>query len=229
MSLARTIKLIIKEVYDGSINWAKPNADNEYNEVDYQLSSHKKNPFLPDWVHKRLGELSNKSEWDNSITRGVPTNLSRQEIVDTNNTGDSWENSNFDPEKKARAPSLYGDNKEVERPIILKNPLTNERHLISGHHRSTYVSDVLNQPVSAHIIESIYTDWLDHDQQFQNAADRSELQSKVIQHFQNPDVMHNVINGNRNDLHAAFILHQHMDNHPEAQQHFLSALKSHPK
>ena len=78
------------------------------------------------------------------------------------------------------------------------------------------------------ITESIYKRWLSQDQEFQNPADRSKLQSKVIDHFQNPNIMHKVIDGNRDDLHAAFILHQHMDNHPEAQEHFLNALESHP-
>ena len=78
------------------------------------------------------------------------------------------------------------------------------------------------------IVESIYTDWEAHDQQFQNPADRIELQAKVINHFKDPDVMRNVINGSRKDLHSAWTLHQHMDNYPKAQQHFLNALKSHP-
>jgi len=76
--------------------------------------------------------------------------------------------------------------------------------------------------------ESIYQHWLNQDQKFQNPADRGKLQAKVIKHFQNPTVLHNVIDGDRNNLHAAFILHQHMDNHPAAQEHFLNALKSHP-
>ena len=141
------------EEYKGPINWVAPNAKEEHDEVHFQLNGHKENPFLPDWVHKRLSQLTDKNEWDRAVKRGKPENFSRQDVRNTNNTGDSWANSNSDARKRARAPTLYGPNKKVQRPIYLRNPETGETHLISGHHRSTYVTDVLHRPVSVHVIE----------------------------------------------------------------------------
>ena len=43
--------------------------------------------------------------------------------------------------------------KKVERPIYLRHPETGEMHLISGAHRSAYVTDVMKRPIEAHVIE----------------------------------------------------------------------------
>lgn len=141
----------IKETYRGPINWTKPIANEEHDEVHYQLDSHSESPFLPDWVHKRLSELKDKSEWNKAINNDKTVNYSRQKVKDTNNTGDSWISIENDA-KKRRAPTLYGKDKTIQRPIVLRNPDTNERHLIGGHHRISYVTDVLKKPAEVHEI-----------------------------------------------------------------------------
>lgn len=141
----------LDEAYSGAINWAHPNADKEHDEVHYQLASHEEHPFLPDWAHKRLAQLKDKGEWNKAIKNGKPKSYSRNDVRNTNNTGDKWGDVEKD-EKKRRAPTLYGKDKKVERPIILKNPETGERHLVGGHHRATYVTDVLKKPVEVHEI-----------------------------------------------------------------------------
>jgi len=67
---------------------------------------------------------------------------------------------------------------------------------------------------------SLYFKWLGQDQAIQNPSDRVKLQQKVNDHFSDPSNIQNALTDN-NSLHAAFILHQHMDNNPEAQQRFL--------
>ena len=147
----KTFKEFLEESYQGRINWTKPNADAEHDEVDYQLKSHAETPHLPDWAHKRLKELSNKEEWNKAISNGRTKVYTRKDVRNTNNTGDQWKDVEKDA-KKRRAPKLYGKDKKVERSIVLKNPKTGERHLISGHHRATYVTDVMRRPTEVHEI-----------------------------------------------------------------------------
>ena len=146
-----TFKNFIKEAYSGPINWIKPNADAEHDEVHYQLASHSESPFLPDWAHKRLTQLKDKGEWNKAIKNGKTKVYSRNDVKNTNNTGDKWSEVEKDG-KKRRAPTLYGKDKTVQRSIVLKNPETGERHLVGGHHRATYVTDVLKRPTEVHEI-----------------------------------------------------------------------------
>lgn len=141
----------LQEAYHGSINWTTPDADAEHHEVHYQLAQHEDDPYLPDWVHKRLNQLKDRGEWNKAMKNGKTKSYSRNDVRNTNNTGDKWSDVEKDA-KKRRAPTLYGKDKKVERPIILKNPETGERHLVGGHHRATYVTDVLKRPVQAHEI-----------------------------------------------------------------------------
>ena len=150
----KTLREFLQESYQGKIKWISPNPDAEHNEVHYQISHHENNPEdsnMPEWVRKRLTELKDKREWGNAIKSGKVTDYSRSEIRNTNNTGESWKYVPSDA-KKRRAPRLYGKNKGIERPIILRNPKTGETHLIAGHHRATYVTDIMKRPVSVHEI-----------------------------------------------------------------------------
>lgn len=147
----RTFSDFLSEAYQGKINWTDPNADKEHDEVHYQLAQHEQDPHLPDWVHNRLKQLKNKNEWNKAIANGKPKVYSRNDVRNTNNTGDRWKDVEKD-QKKRRAPTLYGSDKKVERSIILKNPKTGERHLIGGHHRVTYVTDVMKRPTEVHEI-----------------------------------------------------------------------------
>lgn len=141
----------INEAYQRKINWVKPDASDEHNEVHYQLTAHSESPFLPDWAHKRLSELKDKHEWNRAINSGKIVNYSRQKVENTGNTGERWSSIENDS-KKLRAPTLYGANKKVQRPIVLKNPKTGDRYLIAGHHRISYVTGVLNKPAEVHEI-----------------------------------------------------------------------------
>lgn len=147
----KTFVQFINEAYTGKINWTAPDASAEHQEVHHQLSSHEENPFLPDWVSKRLAELKDKDEWNKAIDNGKRKVYTRKDVKTTNNTGEEWRNVEPD-EKKRRAPTLYGKDKSVERPIILRNPETGERHLVSGHHRATYVTNVMKRPTEVHEI-----------------------------------------------------------------------------
>jgi hypothetical protein len=138
------------EEYKGRINWIAPDANSEHDEVEHQLTGHKETPFLPDWAAKRMSQLSNKDEWNKAIKKGKPKDFSRQDLRKVGNT-ESWES--LDKDKKQRAPTLYGADKKVQRPIILRNPETGEHHLIAGNTRSAYTTQVLGHPVSAHVIE----------------------------------------------------------------------------
>lgn len=146
-----SFKQFISESYSGKINWSPPNAEFEHHEVHYQLNQHDEHNHLPDWVHKRLKQLANKREWHKAMNNGQTKTYTRKDVENTNNTGDRWKDVEADA-KKRRARKLYGPDKKVERPIILKNPSTGERHLIGGHHRVTYSTQVLNQPAEVHEI-----------------------------------------------------------------------------
>lgn len=142
----------ILESYKGPINWIIPNPETEHGEVFHQLNSHSASPFLPDWVHKRLSELKDKSEFQKAMNSGKTKTFTRKDVENTGNTGDKWYDVEND-EKKRRAPRLYGKDKKVQRPVYLENPKTKERWLLGGHHRSTYVTDVMKRPVEAHVIQ----------------------------------------------------------------------------
>lgn len=142
----------IYEVYQGSINWVAPNTDREHEEVLYQLENYDPS-HMPDWVYKRLQQLSDKQVFRSAITRAKVRALSRNDVRGAGNTGDTWSQTLkwTEPAKSNRAATLYGKDKKVERPIYLYNP-NGGLWLLGGHHRSTYVTDVLKQPVEATII-----------------------------------------------------------------------------
>lgn len=139
------------ESYTGKINWSAPDADKEHGEVHHQLAAHEEDPHLPDWVHKRLTQLKDKGEWNKAMNNGKRKVYTRKDIRNTNNTGEEWKDVEKDG-KKRRAPTLYGKDKTVERSIVLKNPETGERHLVGGHHRATYVTNVMKRPTEVHEI-----------------------------------------------------------------------------
>lgn len=143
---------------DNPINWTKPNADSEHDEILHQHKSHeddKKNGgsgIFPDWVAERLGKLRDKKEWHRAMSGGKVTTMTRRDVAKSGNSYPSWRQVEPDA-KKRRAPTLYGPGKKVERPIYLRNPETGKMHLISGAHRSAYVTDVMKRPIEAHVIE----------------------------------------------------------------------------
>jgi hypothetical protein len=141
----------ITEVYQGRIGWVPPTPSSEHGEVVHQLQQHEETPFLPDWVHARLSQLNNPREFAKAVNNGTTKVYTRKNIEQTNNTGEQWSSVENDA-KKRRAPTLYGSGKPVQRPIVLRNPKTNETHLISGHHRATYVTGVMKKPVEVHEI-----------------------------------------------------------------------------
>lgn len=134
-----------------SVNWTKPNFDLEHQEVLYQLTSHQEDEFLPNWVAERLQELSDKKAWMKAQQRGKVKLLNMRDVRAAGNTGDRWLSVEPDA-KKRRSKTLYGADKTVEMPIYLENPQTRELWLISGHHRSTFVTQVLGKPISAFVI-----------------------------------------------------------------------------
>ena len=142
----------IYEVYQGSINWVAPNTDREHEEVLYQLENYDPS-HMPDWVYKRLQQLSDKQVFRSAIARAKVRALSRNDVRGAGNTGDTWSQTLkwTEPAKSNRAAKLYGKDKKVERPIYLFNS-NGGLWLLGGHHRSTYVTDVLKQPVEATII-----------------------------------------------------------------------------
>ena len=143
---------------DNPINWTKPNANSEHDEILHQHKSHeddKKNGgsgIFPDWVAERLGKLRDKKEWHRAMSGGKVTTMTRRDVAKSGNSYQSWRQVEPDA-KKRRAPTLYGPGKKVERPIYLRNPETGKMHLISGAHRSAYVTDVMKRPIEAHVIE----------------------------------------------------------------------------
>jgi hypothetical protein len=101
-----------------------------------------------------LQQLADKRVFRAAIARAKVKLLSRNDVRGAGNTGDSWTDTLkwTEPAKSARAPTLYGNDKKVERPIYLQDPSTGGLWLLGGHHRSTYVTAVLKQPVEATII-----------------------------------------------------------------------------
>jgi len=71
---------------------------------------------------------------------------------------------------------------------------------------------------------NMYKNWMNQDQA-SDPQDRNKLQAKVIKHFSNPQNMKTALS-DTNSLHSAWLLHQHMDTNPDAQQHFLNSMKS---
>ena len=143
----------IYEVYQGSINWVDPNIDREHEEVLYQLENYDPEHW-PDWVHERLQQLADKRVFRAALARARVKTLSRNDVRGAGNTGDTWAQTLkwTEPAKSNRATTLYGKDKKVERPVYLQDPKTGGLWLLGGHHRSTYVTDVLKQPVEADII-----------------------------------------------------------------------------
>ena len=142
----------IYEVYQGKINWVNPNIDREYGEVLYQLENYDAN-HMPDWVYTRLQQLSDKRVFRSAIARSKVRTLSRNDVASAGNTGETWAQTLkwTEPSKSKRATTLYGKDKKVERPIYLNGP-NGGLWLLGGHHRSTYVTDVLKQAVEVVIL-----------------------------------------------------------------------------
>lgn len=143
----KRFKQFLEEAYKGKINWKAPNGSAEHGEVHHQVAT----GGLPNWVQKRLKELQDKDEWSKTLNNGKVKTYTRKEVENTNNTGEKWSSVENDS-KKRRAPTLYGKDKSIERPIVLRNPKTGERHLVAGHHRATYVTDVMKRPIEVHEI-----------------------------------------------------------------------------
>lgn len=151
----------IRESVDRIINsyvWVKPSASNEHEEVIYQLDLDKQRPFLPGWVRENLIYFLDFKNFSDAVETGRRVRLSRQQLIMVNNTGDTWKDTlrwEDNKEKIARVPLLFQGGNAIERPIILENRKTGDRHLISGHHRSTYVTDILGQEVEVQMIFSV--------------------------------------------------------------------------
>ena len=141
------------EVYLGKINWVNPNVDREHDEVLFQLENYD-SEHMPNWVYKRLQKLTDKRLFRSVVSKGKIKKMTRNDVRGAGNTGDSWLYTLkwTEPEKSIRAKTLYGENKKVERPIYLHDPETGGIWLLGGHHRSTYVTDVLKRPIEAIII-----------------------------------------------------------------------------
>lgn len=143
----------IDEIYHGTINWVDPDIKREYGEVLYQLENYD-SEHMPDWVHERLTQLKNKQAFRAAVARAQVRTLSRKDVRAAGNTGDTWAQTLkwTEPAKSKRAATLYGQVKKVERPIYLQDPNSSQLWLLAGHHRSTYVTDVLKQPVEVVVI-----------------------------------------------------------------------------
>ena len=151
-------QFIFEALHDNPISWTSPNANSEHREVLHQHQSHDddiKNGghgIFPNWVAKRLGELRDKKEWHRAINRGKVTTMTGRDVMNSGNSYKSW--SQVEPDaKKRRAPTLYRPGKKVERPIFLRHSKTGKMHLLSGAHRSAYVTQVMKRPIEAHVIE----------------------------------------------------------------------------
>ncbi len=136
-----------------AIEWTASDAADEHDEVAYQLENAEQDGF-PDWVVNRLKELVDFNSFKSDVANGKIVKLSRHDIEQAGNTGDSWADTVqwTSPEKEKRTPRLFKKNAKIKRPIYLKNNKNNELWLLAGHHRSTYASDVLKQPVEATVI-----------------------------------------------------------------------------
>ena len=143
----------IDEIYHGTINWVDPDIKREYGEVLYQLKNYDP-AHMPDWVHERLTQLKDTRVFRAAIARAQVRTLSRKGVTAAGNTGDTWAQTLkwTEPAKSKRAATLYGKDKTVERPIYLQDPDSKDIWLLAGHHRSTYVTDVLKQPVEVVVI-----------------------------------------------------------------------------
>ena len=135
------------------ITWVASDPADEHDEVAYQLDSSKEDNF-PQWVIDRLHGLTDFDKFAAAVNQGKVVKLSRYDIENAGNTGDSWQDTVqwTSPEKEKRTPRLFTKNAKIKRPIYLLNPQTGELWLLAGHHRSTYASDVLKQPVEATVI-----------------------------------------------------------------------------
>ena len=135
------------------ITWVASDPADEHDEVAYQLDASKEDDF-PQWVLDRLHDLTDFDKFSAAVDQGNVVKLSRYDIENAGNTGDSWQDTVqwTSPDKEKRAPTLFKKGSKVKRPIYLRNSKTDELWLLAGHHRSTYASDVLKQPVEATII-----------------------------------------------------------------------------
>jgi hypothetical protein len=118
-------------------------ADLEHSEVQYQLNADHKDPHLPDWVRAHLNKLRDKSAFRKAVSTGKVRNVSPQDARNINNTGDHWNDARRDTlEKGRRVEKLFKSGQQITTPMVLHNPKTNEKHLLGGHHRLTYNSQV---------------------------------------------------------------------------------------
>jgi hypothetical protein len=137
------------------VKWIHPNYKDEHEEVTFQLETDKKEPFLPSWVKKRYNELKDFDEWEKALDKGKTMTFTRAEIEKIGNSGDTWKDLGeyTSKRKMKRTPRLYKETHSLQKPIYLENPKTEKFWCIAGNHRTTYVSDVLKQHVSALVIQ----------------------------------------------------------------------------
>jgi hypothetical protein len=69
-----------------------------------------------------------------------------------------------------------------------------------------------------------YKAWMNQDQTMK-PQDRGKLQNTVNQHFDDPENMDKALSST-DSLHSSWLLHQHMDTNPKAQQRFLDAMRA---
>lgn len=133
------------------INWSKPDAYGEHNEVHEQLHADKENKFMPDWVRSRMNQLANSKTWNNAVSKGQVRQFNHDEVKMTHNADKSW-NDVTSEEKKNRVLNAVSNKHPIERPIYLEHPKTGERYLISGNTRSQ-LAHRFDVPIEAHVIQ----------------------------------------------------------------------------
>lgn len=162
----------VSDILPNETKWIRPNLNDEYSEVVYQLKSDAKEPFLPEWVRDHMNNLKPKRRFiEYAIHHGIIINITPAEQLEIGNTGDSWEDSNWKADSKIRVEQLFKTNQPIEMPIILLNTSTHEKWLLGGHHRLTYNCQKRNKPTPCFVLKY---------QQLKEVADTSDLEEHGI-------------------------------------------------
>jgi hypothetical protein len=94
-----------------------------------------------------------------------------------------------------------------------------------GKTQSQSSAGVSQKPVQSKINPADqYKAWMNQDQTMK-PQDRGKLQNTVNQHFDDPENMDKALSST-DSLHNSWLLHQHMDTNPKAQQRFLDAMRA---
>lgn len=124
--------------------WKKPVGTEEHDEVDYQRGE------MSGGMRKQMDKMSSVMGYRSAMRKAQVKLVSPHEAkTGINNTGENWHSSN-NSVKHRRVQNLFKSGRNITTPVVLHNKTTGEKHLLGGHHRLTYNSQMRNKatPVS---------------------------------------------------------------------------------